>query len=205
MSIWSSRSWRWVVVLTSAALFIVSLSQVAFVVDVSVSSDRLEPRDFRGAELLVSGWLGVLFGFNLLIFPSLIAAWVFACKKWPDAAAIAASLAVGVVSFTHPDSDGTSYYVAWLANPIIAVTWGLYLGNARPAAPISALLGLALTLSFLLVNAIAWVPKEGDSSLIVSYAIGYWLWVASASILVAGVSADVVFQRIINAPAKPPV
>jgi hypothetical protein len=211
MSVWDLRRWRWVVVLTSATMFIVSLTQTAFVVDVSYNLKHVEPHGHSGLDLLIVGWAGVFDGRNLLIFPSIIAAWVFACRKRLVAAAIAALPAISLISISlsltsaPPDSDGTSGYAAWLANPVIAVTWGLYLRNARPSAPISAVLELALTLSFLLVKTVPWDPKEGDFSPIISYGIGYWLWVASAAILAAGVSADVMFQRVINAPAKPPV
>jgi hypothetical protein len=141
-----------------------------------------------GTELLFLGWTTVLEGLNLLIFPSIIAAWVFACGKRRVAAAIAVLLAVWLLyaslNSSHPDSDSISFYCAWLANPIIAVAWCFYLGNARPAAPISAVLGLALTLSFLLVKTISGSPRESDFGPIIFYGIGYWLWVASAAILV---------------------
>ena len=197
--------------LTSASLFIVSLTQIAFVVDVSYNSKHVEPHGHSGLDLLIIGWAGVFDGLNLLIFPSIIAAWVFACKKRRVAAAIAALPAISLISIslnptsTPSDSDGTSGYAAWLANPIIAVTWSLYLRNARPAAPISAVLGLALALSFLLVKTVPWDPKEGDVSPIISYGIGYWLWVASATILVVGMSAEIIFRQVINAPANPSV
>jgi hypothetical protein len=149
-------------------------------------------------------------GFNVLIFPSIIAAWVLACTKQFVAAAIAAFLAVILIlislNSTPPQSDSISYYAAWLANPIIAVTWGLYLKNARPAAPISAMLGLLLTLSFCLVKTIRHFPVDRDYLPdfipIISYGLGYWLWVASATILAAGSSADVFLFRYMNAPAK---
>ena len=213
MSVWDSRRWRWVVVLTGATLFIVSLTQTAFVIDLSYNREHVEPMDHGGTELLIFGWVAVLEGLNLLIFPSIIAAWLFACKKRRVAAAIAALLAVSLISISlnsaHPDSDSISYYAAWLANPIIVVTWGLHLRNARPAAPISAVLGFALALSFLLVKTIPGSPRESDFGLIISHGIGYWLWVASAAILAAGTSADIFLFRyvrqVINAPAKPPV
>lgn len=188
--------------LASAIFFIVSLTQTAFVVDASYSTELVVPHDHYGLALLIVGWAGVFDGLNLLIFPSIIAAWGFACKKRIVAAAIAALPALSLIS---PDSDGTSGYAAWLANPIIAVTWSLYLRNARPAAPISAVFGLALTLSFLLAKTIPWDPKEGDVSPIISFGIGYWLWVASATILVVGMSADTMFRQVINAPADPSV
>jgi hypothetical protein len=208
VSEWDLRRWRWVVVLTSATLFILSLTQTAFVVDVSYNRKHLKPMDHGGAELLIYGWVAVLEGLNLLIFPSIIAAWLLACNKWRVAAVIAALPAVGLIylglNSTHPDINSVSFYAAWLANPIIAVTWGLYLRNARPAAPISAVLGLALTLSFLLVKTIPGAPRESDFSPIVSYGIGYWLWVASATVLAVGMSADIVFRQVIM-PGNPSV
>jgi hypothetical protein len=103
---------------------------------------------------------------------------VFACNKRRVAAGIAALLAVGLISLRlkSPHLDSDS-----------------------------SGFGLALTLSFLLVKTIPWVPKEGDFSPIISYGIGYWLWVASATILAVGMSADIMFRQVINAPANPSV
>ena len=86
---------------------------------------------------------------------------------------------------------GNLGYAAWLANPGIAATWVLYLGDKKPVAQISAVISLVLTLSFLMVKEVPFLgPKQLDPVPIVSYGIGYWLWVASAAILASGTCAD---------------
>jgi len=90
----------------------------------------------------------------------------------------------------------------WLANPIIATTWILYLRDARFAALISAVTALGLTLSFLWVKCILGPGPEGvnvadfEMRPIISYGIGYWLWVTSSAVLAAGVTAGNVASGI---------
>jgi hypothetical protein len=92
----------------------------------------------------------------------------------------------------------------WLANPIIAVTWILYLRGRLSAALISVLTALALTLCFLLVESILGPGPEGvnvedfEMRPIISYGLGYWLWVASAAVLAAGVTAGNIASRIMG-------
>src|SRR6516165_9994386 len=88
---WHLARLRSVVVLTSATIFVASLTQIAFVVD---TSDRqVEQYSFHGAELLIVGWSSVLEGANLLVWPLVVVAWVLACCKRPVGAVIAASVA----------------------------------------------------------------------------------------------------------------
>ncbi len=83
----------------------------------------------------------------------------------------------------------------WLANPILAVAWILYLRDRRGAALISAVAALALALCFVWVTSVLGPGPEGvnvadfEMRPIISYGIGYWLWVASAAVLVAGILA----------------
>lgn len=96
--------------------------------------------------------------------------------------------------------DGLKFLI-WLANPIIAVTWILYLRGLRSAALISAMTALGLTLCFLLVKCVLGPGPEGvnvadfEMRPIISYGMGYWLWVASAAVLVAGVTAGNIASR----------
>jgi hypothetical protein len=80
-------------------------------------------------------------------------------------------------------------YAAWPANPMIVAAWFLYLGDKRLAALILADLALGLTLTFLLVTDVPLSDKLTPVE-VIAYGTGYLLWIASAGILVAGVSAD---------------
>ena len=189
----------------------VSLTQTAFVVDWTFVIDRVDPRDVPGTVPLLFGWAGLfdgpeLFGFrgvaipqNLLVWPCLVASWVFVCKRWLIAAAIAGLCTLGLVSITPIlgpfGNAGSLGYAAWLANLGIAATWVLYLRDKQLAAQISAVISLGLTLSFLMVQEGPFGPKQLDPVPIVSYGIGYWLWVGSAAILAFGVSADMYLFR----------
>lgn len=83
----------------------------------------------------------------------------------------------------------------WLANPILVIAWILYLRDRRRAALISAVTALGLTLCFVWVKSALGPGPEGvnvadfEMRPIISYGIGYWLWVASAAMLVAGIVA----------------
>jgi hypothetical protein len=191
MSDRSAMWWRAAVVLASAAAFIRCLIEAAIVTEWGYVIG--ETRDFDGLELLLVGWGGVLGGwFHPLLFASIIAAWVCACAERRVAAVIWAIAGIGVPAILSiflrvtPNNAG---YVAWLANPIIVATWFLYLDGKRPAALISAVLALGLTLAFLSVAEVPLSEKLTPVE-IISYGAGYWLWIASAAILVAGVSAD---------------
>ena len=188
---------RSVVVLTSAATFAASLTQVGVVVDGSDRSIELFPFfgiPFYGLELLILGVFSVLdHPLNLLMWPLVIAVWVFACYKMPLAVAIGA-LVAGALMWGYQD-PGEAFNIAWLANPIVAVTWIFYLRDARFAALISAMTALGLTLCFLWVKCITGPGPEGvnvadfEMRQIIFYGIGYWLWVASAAVLAVGVTA----------------
>ena len=189
---WNLTTLRSVVVLTGATTFAASLTQIAVVVD---GSDRsIERLPFYGWELLILGGFSVFDNvLNLLIWPLVVAAWVLACCKRPFATLIVA-LVAGALMRGYQD-QGEAFNMAWLANPIIAVTWILHLKKVRFAALISAVTALGLTLCFLWVKCVTGPGPEGvnvadfEMRQIISYGIGYWLWVASAAVLAAGVTA----------------
>jgi len=197
---WKFRTLRLVVVLASAATFAASLTQIAVFVD---GSDRsIESLPSYGLELLIVGWFSIFdSSLNLLMWPSIVAVWVLGCRKKFVAAAITAALAAGALIWEYRDR-GETVNIAWLANPIMAVTWILYLRDARSAALISAMTAIALTLSFLWVKCITGPGPEGvnvedfEMRTIISYGIGYWLWVASAAVLAAGVAAGNIAANI---------
>jgi hypothetical protein len=191
-SSWIFAILRSVVVLAGAAIFAASLTQVGVVVD---GSDRsVEQLNAYGWDLLISGGFGVLDDpLNLLVWPLLVIVWVLACRK-RFATALIVGLVVGALTLAY-QGPSEVFIIAWLANPIIAVTWILYLRDARFAALISAVTALGLTLCFLLAKGVPGPGPEGvnvadfETRAIISYGIGYWLWVASAAVLAAGVAA----------------
>lgn len=114
-----------------------------------------------------------------------------------------AALVAGALMWGYQDRS-EAFKIAWLANPVIAVTWILYLRDARFAALISAVTALGLTLCFLWVKYILGPGPEGvnvadfEMRPIISYGIGYWLWVASAAVLAAGVAAGNIASDIMG-------
>jgi hypothetical protein len=94
-------------------------------------------------------------------------------------------------------------YAAWLANPIIVAAWLFYLRDKRSAALISAVLALGLTLTFLWVADVPLSDKLSPVTVkIISYGSGYWLWIASAGILVAGVSINLLLFRYVASGSR---
>jgi hypothetical protein len=76
---WRPIMWRSAVVLASAAAFIRSLTETAFVTECCYALRGA--RGFSGLEMLVTGWMGVL-QLDPLLFVSIVAAWVCTCA--PD-------------------------------------------------------------------------------------------------------------------------
>ena len=190
MSGWTSSGWRWAVVLTSAAAIVASLTQVAFVINISVVEGKVDPAGLPGYESLILGPAGILFGYNLLLWPSIVATGMLAAERWHQAAAVAGLASLGLISVS-PDTAG---YTAWLANPVIVVAWLLYLRNVRRAALLSAVMAFGLALTFLLVEHFPGGPKL-EMVDVVSFGAGYWLWIAAVAITTAGASADTILFR----------
>jgi hypothetical protein len=145
---------------------------------------------------------------NLLGWPLVVTAWVLACRNRFAAAALIAGLVVGALTWGYQDRS-EAFTIAWLANPIIAATWILYLRDARSAALISAVTAVGLTLCFLLAKGVTGPGPEGvnvadfETRAIISYGIGYWLWIASAAVLAAGVAAGNIALGIMGDPVEP--
>jgi hypothetical protein len=93
-------------------------------------------------EALIIGLGGVLEGINLLVWPLVLAAWVFACCKRPEVTLIAVSVIAWLVGDLKSETSHAAGYAAWLANPIIALTWLLYLyGFSKPEEQIRSMYG----------------------------------------------------------------
>lgn len=74
--------------------------------------------------------------------------------------------------------------ISWLANPFLIASWITFGQNSKYALPLS-IITLVLMLSFLFFKKIL-VTEAGHVANITKYELGYWLWIGSALIIVAG-------------------
>jgi hypothetical protein len=74
--------------------------------------------------------------------------------------------------------------MTWFANPILAASW--ILSKRNPLLSLTgSLLATLISLSFLLFHNI--IDNEaGHYNTIISYKLGYWLWVASSTSMLIG-------------------
>ena len=98
----------------------------------------------------------------------------------------------------NPDAWATSWGVllvgwmgifygvfAWLANPLLLLSWILCLRGELRAALIISAAAVLFALSFLLHSTI--VASEAPTyRAVTGYGVGYWLWLASMLIMAAG-------------------
>ena len=106
----------------------------------------------------------------------------FTQKSYCTTSHCADSLAVfisGVLGFYLSWAGST-----WLANPLLIVSW-ITINRKPKLSWITSALAAILSLSFLLFNQI--MDNEGGFySQIMSYKLGYWLWVASSLSMLIG-------------------
>jgi len=87
--------------------------------------------------------------------------------------------------------------VAWLANPALLLAWIFTFSRYRRVeAIVCSVAALGLALSFLAVKEI---PGDNGSAKIISYALGYWLWIASIVMALAGSMEGVIRERLTRA------
>ncbi|MDB5133274.1 MAG: hypothetical protein JWR02_3023 [Mucilaginibacter sp.] len=72
----------------------------------------------------------------------------------------------------------------WLANPLLITSWILIKRNSKLSL-ITSLLASLIALSFLLFTKVL-DNENGDLNEIISYKLGYWLWVSSSSTMLIG-------------------
>jgi hypothetical protein len=78
--------------------------------------------------------------------------------------------------------------LAWYANPFIVASWIMTWKNHKWSLLVSCI-GVIICLSFLFFKDV--IDNEGGvSRAITGYRIGYWLWVSSAAIMLAGNAFD---------------
>ena len=73
----------------------------------------------------------------------------------------------------------------WIANPLLAMSWLFFALRSYVTASVVSLLASALAFSFLFCHGVA-TDEGGADHPIVSYQIGYWLWLLSCLIMFAG-------------------
>ncbi|MBH8559087.1 hypothetical protein [Hymenobacter negativus] len=83
--------------------------------------------------------------------------------------------------------------ILWVANLTLLATWVLVFISPR-FTPISSMATLLLMLLFLVFDKVL-VNEAGGKSTIVSHGTGYWLWVLSAAVMVAGIFFARLFSR----------
>jgi hypothetical protein len=174
-----ASTFRLFVVLASAGAFFSCLTQVAFFYGLTDGAPG--SRSESALELLLSGWITLPFAFFfLLINPLTWATGVLYYEKWKKAALATGFAAVSLICFYDRGAGGIT---TWLANPAIGFSWVYYCRGGVGKSLISAAVALILMLNFLRVDRVPFGVKL-DNVAILSYGTGYWLWVASAAIMV---------------------
>lgn len=74
--------------------------------------------------------------------------------------------------------------LTWLANPILLISWIKYRSKSKTSLYCSIIATL-ISLSFLIFNEII-ADEAGNFRQIISYRLGYWLWLASCLVMVIG-------------------
>ena len=91
-------------------------------------------------------------------------------------------------------------YVEWLANPLLLWSWIASYFNRPRASGLAALCAFGLALMFLRRHDLPKGDQSGGTMAILSLGPGYWLWLASALIMVVA-NAD---ELINGLKGKPP-
>lgn len=77
--------------------------------------------------------------------------------------------------------------ITWLANPILFLAWLTLRKNLKASMFLSMTASL-LSLAFLLFDSVL-DNEAGNKNVITSYKAGYWLWAASAGVMLLGTFA----------------
>ena len=110
-------------------------------------------------------------------------------------------LLIGCLGLFDP---GHPAHLAWLANPLLLLTWGMGMARTgigtRRAAVAAGGLALLLALSFPLLRTV--IVGDTGPSQVTGLGVGYWLWLAS---LGCGFAADVVRWKTGAALEREPI
>jgi hypothetical protein len=80
----------------------------------------------------------------------------------------------------------------WLANPLFIISYFLFLFSKRfKLTFVLSLIGFILALPFLQIDEIV-KDEAGNTGLITSYLLGYWLWLSASFLLVAASLSQII-------------
>jgi hypothetical protein len=185
---------RWAIVATSATVFGLCLTRTAFVT-LRAPEGPHEVVNNSALESLAAGWLGLAPALwsVFLPYPVVLAALILTIGLAAVDRCRAAAIA-GFLTTVLMLAVGTLGWSAWLANPVLASAWVLALADRRRGALVAGLIALVWMLSALQIDRVPLGLKNEDVP-ILAWSAGYWLWVASAAILVAGISVGMLGRR----------
>ena len=78
---------------------------------------------------------------------------------------------------------GGNETLTWFANPLLILAWLLI--KYRKTSFLLSLLSTLIAVSFLIFDEVV-ITEAGHSSIITRYTLGYWLWIASHSVMLLG-------------------
>jgi hypothetical protein len=183
-----SISRRVLIVVLSIAVYAICLTQTAYVTSGAYfAADSLEN---SAISQLLWGWMAVpvaLFLFfypNPLVVVSVAVTSLLAWKHWYTSAAVAGCITVVLMWKCY--SLGLA---SWLANPLLWTIWIFYLLDRIRIVVFLAGIVLLLMVGFLSIDQVPFGLK-GDSVPITAYGAGYWLWIASAVIMLVAAGGE---------------
>ncbi|WP_201575456.1 hypothetical protein [Psychrobacter sp. H8-1] len=78
---------------------------------------------------------------------------------------------------------GGNETLTWFANPLLILAW-VFIKN-RKLSFLLSLLSTSIALLFLVFDEVV-ITEAGHSSILIKYALGYWLWIGSHATMVLG-------------------
>ena len=94
---------------------------------------------------------------------------------------------------------GLFEWLNWLANPAYFISIFLLLKNRRRPAILLSALSICISLSFLFWHQIL-ASEDGRTAEIISFGLGYYLWIAAMLCFFIGIISSTLFSRVIDKP-----
>jgi hypothetical protein len=197
---------RGLAVALSVTVYVACLTQTAFVSPGAYFDHGIEiPIDAMENSAiyqLLYGWIAVpfallMFYLNPLAAVPVAAAALFAWMRLRGFAAVAAFIAVALMW-----KGQILGFASWLANPLLAAAWIFCLRNRLCPATVFSAIALVLMISFLAIDEVPFGLKSAGVP-IARYGIGYWLWIASAALMLAVAGDGFLMRAGQKEPIKP--